>query len=120
MVVSQISSERVKSFFGDQCVAKAEAFIAEPSALDLGADYLLTFGLRRKERLNVLPEEIAKKWKISVGYMTFITLDFLNDQRPRSRSLVVSNALRSRRIAGNKTNRNSMSSAISRLKSVFL
>ena len=49
--------------------------------------------------------------------MTFITLDLLNDQRPKSRNLIVLNALRSRRIAGNKTNRNSMSATVSRLKS---
>ena len=102
---------------GIECAAKVEAFIAEPSALDLGADYLLTFGLKEKERLDVLPKKFAKKWNISVGYMTFITLDLLNDQRPKSRNLIVLNALRSRRIAGNKTNRNSMSATVSRLKS---
>ncbi|MDB2396850.1 NERD domain-containing serine/threonine-protein kinase [Planktomarina temperata] len=115
--ISQISSEPVRKVLGIECVAKVEAFIAEPSALDLGADYLLTFGLKEKERLDVLPKKFAKKWDISVGYMTFITLDLLNDQRPKSRNLIVLNALRSRRIAGNKTNRNSMSATVSRLKS---
>jgi hypothetical protein len=117
MAISQISSERVRKVLGLECAAKVEAFIAEPSALDLGTDYLLTFGLKEKERLDVLPTKFAKKWNISIGYMTFITLDLLNDQRPKSRNLIVLNALRSRRIAGNKTNRNSMSATVSRLKS---
>jgi hypothetical protein len=49
--------------------------------------------------------------------MTFLALDMLNDPRPKSRNQIVLNALRSRRIAGNKINRSSMSSSVSRLKS---
>ena len=116
-IVSPISSERVKNILGIDCATKVEIFIAAPSALDLGTDYLRAFDLKEKERLNVLPAHLAKKWTISIGYMTFITLDLLNDQRPKSRSQIVLNALRSRRIAGNKTNRKSMSATISRLKS---
>jgi len=41
----------------------------------------------------------------------------LNDAQPRSRNQVVLQALRSRRIAGNKTNKSSMSATVSRLKS---
>ena len=50
--------------------------------------------------------------------MEFVTLDLLNDQRPRSRNQVILNALRSRKISGNKTNKISFSSTISRLKAV--
>ena len=114
----EISSERVKGVFGADCVAQVEAFIADPSALDLNADYLLAFGLKERERLNVLPTLLTNEWNISAGYMTFLTLDMLNDPRPKSRNQIVLNALRSRRIAGNKTNRSSMSSTVSRLKSV--
>jgi hypothetical protein len=113
----QISSDRVKSVFGTDCAAKVEAFIADPSALDLSADYLLAFGLKERERLNVLPTLFTNEWNISAGYMTFLTLDMLNDPRPKSRNQIVLNALRSRHIAGNKTNRSSMSSTVSRLKS---
>ncbi len=113
----QISSDRVKSMFGTDCVAKVEAFIADPSALDLSADYLLAFGLKERERLNVLPTLFTNEWNISAGYMTFLTLDMLNDPRPKSRNQIVLNALRSRRIAGNKTNRSSINATVSRLKS---
>jgi len=37
--------------------------------------------------------------------MTFLVVDMLNDQRPRIRSQWVIDALRSRRIPGNKTNK---------------
>ena len=113
----EISSERVKSVLGTDCATKVEAFISDPSALDLSADYLLAFGLKEGERLNVLPTLFTNEWNISAGYMTFLTLDMLNDPRPKSRNQIVLNALRSRHIAGNKTNRSSMSSTVSRLKS---
>lgn len=113
----QISSERVKNMFGLDCVSKLEEFLADPGILDLSADYLLAFGLKERERLNVLPALFAKEWNISAGYMTFVTLDMLNDPRPKSRNQIVLNALRSRRIAGNKINKSSMSSTVSRLKS---
>ena len=79
----QISSDRVKSVFGTDCAAKVEAFIADPSALDLSADYLLAFGLKERERLNVLPTLFTNEWNISAGYMTFLTLDMLNDHALR-------------------------------------
>lgn len=116
--LSQMSSKPVKKIFGIECIAKVEAFFGEPSTLDLGADYSFIFGLKEKDRLNALPEIFSKKWNISVGYMTFVTLDLLNDQRPKSRNQIVLHALRSRRIAGNKINSNSMSATVSRLKSV--
>lgn len=114
----QIPSDRVKSVFGTDCAAKVEVFIADPSALDLSVDYLLAFGLKERERFNVLPAQLTNEWNISAGYMTFLALDMLNDPRPKSRNQIVLNALRSRRIAGNKINRSSMSSSVSRLKSV--
>jgi serine/threonine protein kinase len=116
-VNSQISTERIKSFLGADCTDRVLAFINDPSSFDIGANYLLTFGLQEKLRLEVLPEKLAREWNISAGYMTFITLDMLNDRRPKSRNQIVLNAVRSRHIAGNKTNRSSMSSAVSRMKS---
>ena len=113
----EISSDRIRNVIGTDCAAKVEAFIADPSALDLSKEYLLAFGLKEIERLNVLSTLLTKEWNISSGHMTFLTLDMLNDPRPKSRNQIVLNALRSRRIAGNKANRSSMSSAVSRLKS---
>lgn len=49
--------------------------------------------------------------------MTFLLLDMLNNGQPRSRNQIVLNALGSRQIAGNKTNRSSMSGTVSLLKS---
>ena len=49
--------------------------------------------------------------------MTFLTLDMLNDLRPKSRNQIGLNALRSRRIPGNNADRSSMGSTVSRLKS---
>ncbi len=113
----QISNEQVKRLLGADCVAKVETFITDSNAFDLSADYLVAFGLKERERFNVLPKQFTNEWNISAGYMTFLALDMLNDPRPKSRNQIVLNALRSRRIAGNKTNRGSMSSTVSRLKS---
>jgi hypothetical protein len=114
----QISSDRIRNVIGTYCAAKVKVFIADPGALDLSADYLVAFGLKEREKLNVLPAQLTNEWNISAGYMTFLALDMLNDPRPKSRNQIVLNALRSRHIAGNKTNRSSMSSTVSRLKSV--
>ena len=86
--------------------------------LEEGTSYLDFFELGEPEvPLRELPEEFAEDWGISRGYMTFLVLDMLNDPRSRSRNQWVLNALRSRHISGNKTNRGSMSSTVSRLKS---
>ena len=92
-------------------------FVADPDSVEIGSDYVAAFGLQPKEFLTDLPPELASAWGISKGYMTFLVLDMLNDGQPRSRNQIVLNALRSRRIAGNKTNRSSMSATVSRLKS---
>ena len=60
---------------------------------------------------------VAEAWGISKGYMTFLVLDMINDKQPRSRNQIVLTGLRSRHIAGNKTNRSSMNATVSRLKS---
>jgi hypothetical protein len=83
----------------------------------LGSDYVAAFGLKPKQVITEIPKAIAEAWGVSKGYMTFLTLDMLNDGQPRSRNQIVLNALRSRRIAGNKTNKSSMSATVSRLKS---
>lgn len=81
-------------------------------------DYVAWFGLDiASQQTRDLPEAFAKRWSISKGYITFLVVDMLNDQRPRIRSQWVIEALRSRRIAGNKTNKASMNSTFSRMKS---
>ena len=116
-VLSEISNSSLNIFDND-CILQVKTLFNDPNKIDLNNDYLLTFKLKEKEFLSFLPENFRERWKISTGYMTFLTLDFLNDQRPKSRNQVVLNALRSRHIAGNKINKNSMSATISRLKSV--
>jgi hypothetical protein len=69
------------------------------------------------QQIKDLPEAFAKRWSISKGYMTFMVVDMLNDQRPRVRSQWVLDALRTRRIPGNKTNKASMNATFSRMKS---
>lgn len=93
------------------------AFLADPDVMTLGSDYVAALGLKPKQQITELPADLADAWGISRGYMAFLTLDMLNDGQPRSRNQIVLNALRSRRIPGNKTNRSSMSATISRLKS---
>ena len=119
-VIPKMSDPSLKNFFDVNCISQAQMLFNEPNNLDLTKDYLLTFKLNNKEIISVLPAQFKDKWNISSGYMTFLTLDLLNDQRPKSRNQIVLNALRSRRIAGNKTNRNSISATISRLKSSLI
>ena len=97
--------------------SKIKRFLESPADFDFSSNYLEVFELAGKLLVIELPKKLSDDWSISSGYMTFLTLDFLNDQRPKSRNRIVLNALRSRKIPGNKTNRNSMSSAVSRLKS---
>lgn len=81
-------------------------------------DYVVWFGLEiATQQIKDLPEAFAKRWSISKGYMTFMVVDMLNDQRPRIRSQWVLDALRTRRIPGNKTNKASMNATFSRMKS---
>jgi len=96
---------------------KLVGFVQDPDTIPHGLDYLDYFDLKPKEAITEIPEKIAKAWGISKGYMTFLVLDMLNDPRPRSRNQIVLTALRSRHIAGNKTNRSSMNATVSRLKS---
>lgn len=92
-------------------------FVADPDSVEIGSDYVAAFGLQSRKLITELPSELSCEWKISIGYMTFVVLDMLNDGQPRSRNQIVLNALRSRRISGNKINKGSMSSTVSRLKS---
>jgi hypothetical protein len=100
-----------------EALERLAAFVTDPDVIPLGSDYVVAFGLKPKQPITELPTDLAAAWGISKGYLTFLTLDMLNDGQPRSRNQIVLNALRSRRIAGNKTNRSSMSATISRLKS---
>ena len=100
-----------------EAVEAVSAFLERPYDFDLTMDYLKLFMLEPAEAISELDETFIKKWSISSGYMTFLVLDLLNDLRPKSRNQIVLNALRSRKIPGNKTNKSSMSSAVSRLKS---
>jgi len=81
-------------------------------------DYVAWFGLDgATQQIKDLPDAFIKTWGISKGYMTFLVVDMLNDQRPRIRSQWVIDALRARRIPGNKTNKASMNATFSRMKS---
>ena len=102
----------------DKVIVKLKSFLANPSNFDLSLDYLKGFGLDDVKRITEIPVDLVNEWSISRGYMTFIILDLLNDQRPKSRkNQIVLSALRSRHISGNKTNKSSMSATVSRLKS---
>jgi hypothetical protein len=102
----------------EEAYERLAAFVADPDVITPGSDYVAAFGLKPKQQITELPADLAEAWSISKGYMTFLTLDMLNDGQPRSRNQIVLNALRSRRISGNKTNRSSINATISRLKSV--
>jgi len=106
----------LQSLHGDAAEQLA-TFVADPDSVEIGSDYVAAFRLQSRKLITELPSELSRDWKISVGYMTFIVLDMLNDGQPRSRNQIVLKALRSRRISGNKINKGSMSSAVSRLKS---
>jgi hypothetical protein len=82
----------------------------------LSEDYLEFYGLGEEEEpLVELPDTFREQWDISKGYMEFLVVDMINDGRTRSRQQWVLNALRSRHISGNKTNKGSMNSTVSRL-----
>lgn len=103
--------------FGAHCAQAIQSFFSERPTLDPGISYLAHFKLDEDDGMATeLPEEFSSEWAISRGYMTFLVLDMLNDRHARSRNQWVLNALRSRHIPGNKTNRGSMSATISRLK----
>ena len=119
-VIQGISDPSLNNIFNIDSIAQVQMLFNEPNSLDFTKDYLFTFKLKNKEIVSVLPQSFKDKWNISSGYMTFLTLDLLNDQRPKSRNQIVLHALRSRRIAGNKINRNSISATISRLKSSYI
>lgn len=95
---------------------KLKNFVEDPDSVQISSDYVVDFGLQSEEAISVLPTEFTEEWGISKGYMTFLVLDMLNDGQPRSRNQIVLNALRSRHISGNKTNKGSMSATVSRLK----
>lgn len=101
----------------DGLKAKVAKLLHEGTAFHAD-DYVAWFGLDiTTQQTKDLPDAFAKKWGISKGYMTFLVVDMLNDQRPRIRSQWVIDALRSRRIPGNKTNKASMNATFSRMKS---
>ena len=106
----------LQSLDGDAAKQLA-TFVADPDSVEIGSDYVAAFGLQSRKLITELPSALSREWKISIGYMTFVVLDMLNDGQPRSRNQIVLNALRSRRISGNKINKGSMNSTVSRLKS---
>ena len=108
----------LEEIVGRETFQSFQVFLKERPVFPPGTNYLKFFHLDTLEEASEdLPEGLKSKWGISRGYMTFLTLDMLRDRRARSRTQWVLNALRSRQIAGNKVNRNSMNSTISRLKS---
>ena len=112
---SQINGAKLRGLLPNEVIINLKTFLANPDNFDLGHDYLEIFSLIDAERITEISIELANEWSISRGYMAFLTLDLLNDQRPKSRNQIVLNALRSRHISGNKTNKNSMNATVSRL-----
>jgi serine/threonine protein kinase len=114
-------SEQVQLYLGNHpknVLAAAAANIVASPVDELDSRYARLFGLPDESgKITELPQALIEQFNISRGYMTFLVLDMLNDQRPRSRNQWVLEALRSRHIPGNKTNKGSMSATISRLKS---
>ena len=101
----------------DALKAKVAKLLNEGTAFHAD-DYVVWFGLDiTAQHTKDLPDAFAKKWGISKGYMTFLVVDMLNDQRPRIRSQWVIDTLRTRRIPGNKTSKASMNATFSRMKS---
>lgn len=96
--------------------SRLSAFVKEPDQVELVGGYVEMFELVSPKSITELDASLCETWGISKGYMRFIVLDMLNDQHPRSRNQIVLNALRSRSIAGNKTNKGSMRATVSRLK----
>ena len=83
----------------------------------VSAGYLFTLGLDETSGLiTELPAAFCSRWGISKGYMTFLIIDMLNDQRPRSRNQWVLNVFRSRKFPASQKNRASMSATISNAK----
>ncbi len=113
---SDSASKTLTLVFGSDASKKIIEFLSTKPLLPSHTQYVEYFGLIEVEKITEISEEIAKKWNISSGYMTFIVLDMLNDQRPRSRNQWVLHVLRTRKIAGNKINKNSISSTLSKLK----
>jgi serine/threonine protein kinase len=115
--MDKIQLGRFHKILGPNAGMAIQTYLTSSVVLPPKTNYLEYFQLETTEtRIEELPVALASNWKISLGYMTFLVLDMLNDPRPRNRNQWVLNALRSRRIPGNKTNKGSMSSAISRLK----
>tara|TARA_B100000989_G_scaffold292788_1_gene269226 strand:- start:544 stop:1128 length:585 start_codon:yes stop_codon:yes gene_type:complete len=114
---SQIDGAKLRGLLPSEVIMNLKSFLANPNNFDLSLDYLKGFGLDDVEQITEIPADLANEWSISRGYMTFLTLDLLNDQRPKSRNQIVLSALRSRHISGNKINKSSMSATVSRLKS---
>jgi len=114
---SEAASKILTLVFGNDSSKKIIEFLSTKPLLPSHTPYVEYFGLIEVEKITEISEEIVKKWSISTGYMTFIVLDMLNDQRPRSRSQWVLNALRSRKISANKINKSSFNSTLSKLKS---
>ncbi len=109
--------EKMRKIFGENTAKIIDNYLVGCDAIPPDTNYLTYFDLEGgKESITVIPSTFMGTWGISKGYMTFLILDMLNDQRPRNRNQWVLHALRSRHIAGNKTNKSSMSATLSRLK----
>ncbi len=80
-------------------------------------DYCSWFGVSDRIEIDV-PDSVLTKWKINKGYMLKVLKCMLADMQPRSRQVVVRNTLKANDIVGNKSNKGSVGSAISALKSL--
>ncbi len=78
-------------------------------------DYCSWFGISEKVEISI-PDYLLEEWGINKGYMLKVLRTMLGDMQARSRQVVVRNTLRGHDIIGNKSNKGSVSAAISALK----
>lgn len=79
-------------------------------------DYSAWFGITNTADI-IIPDCFLEKWKVNKGYMLKVLKSMLTDMQPRSRKVVIQNTLKVNDIVGNKSNKGSVSAAISSLKS---
>jgi len=78
-------------------------------------DYCSWFGVSEKVDIKI-PDALLNRWYINRGYMLKVLSTMLGDMQQRSRQVIVRNTLRNHDIVGNKSNKGSVSAAISALK----
>ena len=113
-VVDKLSAT-TQNVFSKNTVRALLAFHTCPENFDLSIDYLRVFYLDDADTVADIPMSLRDHWQIGEGYMTFVVVYLLNDRTRRKRDVVVTNALRSRKIVANETNKRSANAAVSKL-----